>query len=60
MDQKSIKDLQGRQTEEDQNNRREAIRKVGKYAAYTAPFTVLAIAKKADAGTARTFSRRGK
>ena len=31
--------------------RREALEKFGKFAAYAAPFTVLALAKKADAAT---------
>lgn len=31
--------------------RREALLKFGKFAAYAAPFTVLALAKKADAAT---------
>jgi hypothetical protein len=33
------------------NNRREAVRKLGKFAAYAAPFTVLAFSKKASAAT---------
>jgi len=32
-------------------NRRETLQKFGKFAAYAAPFTVLAVAQKADAAT---------
>jgi hypothetical protein len=32
-------------------DRREAIQKLGRFAAYAAPFTVLALTKKADAAT---------
>jgi hypothetical protein len=32
-------------------NRREALRKLGKFSAYAAPFTVLAFSKKAAAAT---------
>jgi hypothetical protein len=33
------------------SDRREAIQKLGRFAAYAAPFTVLALTKKADAAT---------
>lgn len=33
------------------NDRREALKKLGKYSAYVAPFTVLAFSKKASAAT---------
>jgi hypothetical protein len=33
------------------NDRREALKKLGKYSAYVAPFTVLALSKKASAAT---------
>lgn len=33
------------------NDRREAVRKLGKFAAYAAPFTVMAFSKKASAAT---------
>jgi hypothetical protein len=33
------------------NNRREALKKLGKYSAYVAPFTVLALSKKAQAAS---------
>jgi hypothetical protein len=32
-------------------DRREALKKLGKYSAYVAPFTVLALSKKASAAT---------
>jgi hypothetical protein len=33
------------------NGRREALKKLGKYSAYVAPFTLLALSKKASAAT---------
>ncbi len=33
------------------NERREALKRLGKYSAYVAPFTVLAFTKKASAAT---------
>jgi hypothetical protein len=33
------------------NDRREALKKLGKYSAYVAPFTVLALSKKASAAS---------
>lgn len=36
-----------------QQERREVVRKLGKFAAYAAPFTVLAFTKKAAAATTR-------
>jgi hypothetical protein len=33
------------------SDRREAMQKLGRFAAYAAPFTVLALTKKADAAT---------
>ena len=35
----------------DRPDRREALLKAGKFAAYAAPFTLLALTKKADAAT---------
>jgi hypothetical protein len=35
----------------DTDNRRDVVRKLGRFAAYAAPFTVLALTKKADAAT---------
>jgi len=34
-----------------QSDRREALKKFGRFAAYAAPFTILAMTKKADAAT---------
>ena len=45
---------QNKNSEPDENapaDRREAIQKLGRFAAYAAPFTVLALTKKADAAT---------
>ena len=33
------------------SDRREALQKLGRFAAYAAPFTLLAVTKKADAAT---------
>ena len=41
-----------RQQDLNVNNRREVIEKLGKFAAYAAPFAVLASTKKAEAATA--------
>lgn len=38
-------------SEQPQTDRREAIQKLGRFAAYAAPFTVLAMTKKADAAS---------
>ena len=35
----------------DANSRREFVRKLGKYATYAAPFTILAFSAKADSGS---------
>ena len=41
------------------NDRREALKKLGKYSAYVAPFTVLALSKKASAATGGgTFAKK--
>jgi len=37
--------------ENGKQDRREALQKLGRFAAYAAPFTVLAMTKKADAAT---------
>jgi hypothetical protein len=37
--------------ENSKSGRREAMQKLGRFAAYAAPFTVLAVTKKADAAT---------
>jgi len=37
--------------EQAQSDRREALRKLGRFAAYAAPFTILASSKKAAAAT---------
>ena len=40
-----------KKTAEADETRRDAVLKLGKFAAYAAPFTVLAMTKKADAAT---------
>jgi hypothetical protein len=50
MDPNIQNEVEDRQTM-DSENRRDAVRKLGKFAAYAAPFTVLALTKKADAAT---------
>jgi hypothetical protein len=57
------KDINSNSTETTElNDRREALKKLGKYSAYVAPFTVLAFSKKAAAATGRGpgFSSRPK
>ena len=50
VDPKLDKELESTQTGE-AHDRRDVVRKLGKFAAYAAPFTVLALTKKADAAT---------
>ncbi len=50
MDPKTDKETETNPTPNDRD-RRDVIRKLGRFAAYAAPFTVLAITKKADAAT---------
>jgi hypothetical protein len=46
------KDINSNSTETTElNDRREALKKLGKYSAYVAPFTVLAFSKKAAAAS---------
>jgi hypothetical protein len=47
---KPDKELESERTAET-HDRRDVVRKLGRFAAYAAPFTVLAFTKKADAGT---------
>jgi hypothetical protein len=51
VDSKPEKELQSGQTTDSNDNRREVVRKLGRFAAYAAPFTVLAFTKKAEAFT---------
>jgi hypothetical protein len=51
VDSKPDRELESGPTTETSDNRRDVVRKLGKFAAYAAPFTVLALAKKADALT---------
>jgi hypothetical protein len=50
VDSKPDRPLESGQTTETGDTRRDVARKLGRFAAYAAPFTVLALAKKADAG----------
>lgn len=45
------KEFENKRTAEADETRRDAVLKLGKFAAYAAPFTVLAMTKKADAAT---------
>ena len=44
-------------TQEPQSERREVIQKLGRFAMYAAPFTVLALTQKAEAATGHGPSR---
>jgi hypothetical protein len=50
MDSKSSREFESEKSTEIED-RREVVRKLGRFAAYAAPFTVLAMTKKADAAT---------
>jgi hypothetical protein len=50
MDYKSSREFESEKSTETED-RREVVRKLGRFAAYAAPFTVLAMTKKADAAT---------
>jgi hypothetical protein len=43
--------IQSDRGESEKNDRRDALKKLGKYSAYAAPFTLLALSKKASAAT---------
>jgi hypothetical protein len=45
--------------EDGKSDRREVLQKLGRFAAYAAPFTVLAMTKKADAATGHGPGRHG-
>ncbi len=53
MENNNLKNSENQQTTEPvaQQDRREVVQKLGKFAAYAAPFTVLAFTKKAAAAT---------
>ena len=51
MDQNNNQTVVNSSQDAELQNRRDAVRKLGKFAAYAAPFTVLATNLKADAGT---------
>jgi hypothetical protein len=52
LDSKPDKELESGQTaESESHDRRDVVGKLGRFAAYAAPFTVLAFTKKADAAT---------
>jgi hypothetical protein len=47
-------------TSETNDSRRDMVRRLGRFAAYAAPFTLLAIPKKAEALSGHTFDRPGR
>jgi hypothetical protein len=51
MDSQAEKEFESSQSAEAEESRRDVARKLGKFAAYAAPFIVLACTKKADAAT---------
>jgi hypothetical protein len=51
VDSKPDRELESGQPADSNDNRRDVVRKLGRFAAYAAPFTVLAFTKKADAFT---------
>ena len=55
MDSRPDEEVRSKQMAEANDNRRDAVRKLGRFAAYAAPFTVLALTQKADAGTATSY-----
>lgn len=58
MDLNKERELENNPVEtETDDSRRDVVRKLGRFAAYAAPFTVLAFTKKADAGTTSSFAR---
>jgi hypothetical protein len=57
VDSKPNRDLENGSTTETNDSRRDAVRKLGKFAAYAAPFTVLALPKKAEALSGGTQAR---
>jgi hypothetical protein len=46
------------QAKNPKSDRREAMQKLGRFTAYAAPFTILAMTKKADAATGNGPGRR--
>lgn len=57
MDSKPDREEENGSTTEAYDNRRDLVRKLGKFAAYAAPFTVLALPKKAEALSGGTRAR---
>jgi hypothetical protein len=59
VDSKPDRELESGATTDAGDTRRDAARKLGKFAAYAAPFTVLALSSKAATGSggAPTFKR---
>jgi hypothetical protein len=51
MDSKADRDVNNKPAGETEDSRRDVVRKLGRFTAYAAPFTVLAFTKKADAAT---------
>jgi hypothetical protein len=51
MDSNADRQLENSQVAETEGSRRDVVRKLGKFAAYAAPFTVLAFTQKANAAS---------
>ena len=60
MDSKLDGELKSGPTNETNDSRRDLVRKLGRFAAYAAPFTVLALPKKAEALSGGTQLRPGR
>jgi hypothetical protein len=60
VDSKPDRELENGSTTENYDSRRDAVRKLGRFAAYAAPFTVLALPKKAEALSGGTKIRPGR
>jgi hypothetical protein len=60
VDLKPDRELESGLTNETNDSRRDLVRKLGRFAAYAAPFTVLALPKKAEALSGGTKLRPGR
>lgn len=59
MDSKPDRELESGQSSETGETRRDVARKLGRFAAYAAPFTVLALTSKAATGSGGAPQMRG-
>jgi hypothetical protein len=60
VESKPNRELENGSTTETHDNRRDMVKKLGRFAAYAAPFTVLALPKKAEALSGGTRALRGR